>query len=174
MTGQFDRSWLVNACGSVGMIGGSTGAIATAALAAGVMMPALGKAREAAKMTKSMVQLRSVGQAYQIYANANNDTFPKDTQDLIAQRYITRELLDSPEGDAPDGQDYWFDTSGLKLSAVQDSTHRVMGYDRAMLSTGKNVNVLFYDGHVETMPSSAFRQLILKQPNAGVNFKLPD
>src|SRR4051812_28359175 len=49
------------------------------ALLISVLLPALGKAREAANRTKCLSNLRQIGMAMQMYANANKDQIPIGT-----------------------------------------------------------------------------------------------
>src|SRR5436305_10029542 len=44
-----------------------------------VLLPALGKARESANRTKCLSNLRQIGMAMQMYANANKDQIPIGT-----------------------------------------------------------------------------------------------
>src|SRR2546430_772387 len=44
-----------------------------------VLLPALGKAREASNKTKCLSNLRQIGMAIQMYANANKDQIPLGT-----------------------------------------------------------------------------------------------
>lgn len=172
-TGQWDRSMLVNACGTVGMIGGSPAAIGVAALMAGVTLPALHKAREAAVDVKAAAQLRQIGTAMMVYAADNKDALPKSTQVLIDQNILFPEILDSPAGDADQGPDFWVDSSGVRLGSIQNPMRRILGYDRAMYDQRRSVNVLYADGHVEKLTFDAFNQAVQDVANQGVDFALP-
>lgn len=48
----------------------------------GILLPALSKAREQANTTKCMSALRSIGQAFHLYANEHKDAWPVVRQDL--------------------------------------------------------------------------------------------
>jgi len=171
---QGDRSALVNLCGGLGMMGGSTGTVAVAALAAGVMLPALGKARENAQELKAATQLRQIGMAIQVYAAEHDDALPPDLKTMIDQNFFTEELLQSPSGPAPDGgADFWINLKIKKLDDAKFSSKHVMGYDRVMYASGETVNVLFFDGHVEKIPTHEFDALIAAAPNEGTDFDLP-
>jgi prepilin-type N-terminal cleavage/methylation domain-containing protein len=50
--------------------------IAIIALLIGILIPALGKAREGARTTKCLTQVRAMGQAFAFYANDAKDWFP--------------------------------------------------------------------------------------------------
>jgi hypothetical protein len=174
VTGQSDRSALVNACGSVGMIGSSMGGVAGVALMTGILLPALGKARESAKQVKSAAQLRGISMAIMTYAADNADKLPASMDELIQKEFITADLLDSPVGPAADGgDDYWLNLSVKKLADVKNPTDKILGYDRAMYAKGDMVAVVFFDGHVQQVAVWQFQQLIQEEPNAGTDFDLP-
>lgn len=166
---QCDRSWLVNLAGGFGLIGGSTGAIAATAMLTGIMVPALGKARESAKTTKSSVQLRAIAMAMMTYARENDDRMPESLDVLLERDFLTAEILRSPLGPAPDGDDYWINTRAKNDS----NSRRVLGYDRAMYANGDNVAVAFFDGHVEILTPWEFEERLDDETNAGTDFNLP-
>jgi hypothetical protein len=170
--GRFDRSWLVLGTGTAGMIGGVQG-LAMTALAAGVTLPALGKARENATVMKSQVQLRSLYSAIAVYTADNHDRLPESVDVLIQENYITRDLLISPFGPMWDGDDFIVNLSLQRFSDSRRPDQQVLAYDRAMYATRGRTTVLYYDGHIEQMAAADFRRLIEEPPNASVEFMLP-
>jgi prepilin-type processing-associated H-X9-DG protein len=166
---QLDRSLLVNLAGGFGIIGGSSGTIATTALMTGLLLPALTKARESAKEAKSAAQLRGISMAMMTYAAENDDRMPASMEDLLQAGYLTDDMLQSPVGPAPEGDDYWISIGGQNDSDAE----RVLGYDRAMFAHGDKVAVVFFDGHVEIMDVFEFEELLEREPNAGKDFDLP-
>ncbi len=50
--------------------------VAIVGLLAGVLIPSLARARAQARMVVCATNLRAIGQAWEMYLNANNDTFP--------------------------------------------------------------------------------------------------
>ena len=173
VTGQCDRSVLVNMCGGIGVFGGSSTVVA-AAVAAGVVMPAIGKAREAAVATRSMASLKNISIGMMTYGAEFNDAVPPSAQTLVDKDYIPADLLHSPVGPVPDGKgDFFFNLNIKKFSDSKNPNRHVLGYDRALLAKKGKAVVVFYDGHVEQMDADQFQHLISQPPNAGVDFKLP-
>jgi hypothetical protein len=174
MTSQYDRSTLVNGCAVAGMFGGYTG-IAAAALAAGVTLPAVGKARDQAQISRSMVNLKQISTAIYTYGAEFDDAMPQTTEVLVKNGYIPRDLFDSPFGPMHDGGgDYFFNLAAVKrLSESRFPDRHVLGYDRALYQAQGRTVVVFYDGHIQQMDSSEFQELIAEAPNAGVDFKVP-
>src|SRR5689334_10614346 len=55
--------------------------IAIIAVLMGILVPVLGKAREAARQAQCMSNLRSIGQGFRVYANLSRDFLPIDGPD---------------------------------------------------------------------------------------------
>ena len=173
-TCQMDRSMLVNACGAAGSLGGPLGAVVVGSMAAGVMLPALAKARESAKSLKSSTQVRQIIMSAMAYAADKNDQLPANVDALIEAQFITPDLLNSPFGPVPDGgRDYWMLATDKPLSQFQDPARTIFAYDRAMYVQGGTVAVGFLDGHAELLEAWDFRQRIDQEPNAGIDFDIP-
>lgn len=172
IVGQADRSWTANLCGGLGLLGRAQTAMA--AMSAGLLLPALGKARSRAKQAKSGAQLRVMSQAYMIFAAENNDKLPTDLEMLVEEGYTTAEMLESPFGPCPDGgPDYWFDLSGVTMASIERPDRRITGYDRAAYLTTGESSVLFFDGHVEIVDLYELELLMEDEANAGIDFALP-
>jgi hypothetical protein len=174
MTSQGDRSFLVNASGAVGAIGGAYGVIAAGALMTGITLPALNQARDSAQMVKSATQLRQISTAMMTYAANHDDQMPASAQALIDGQYFTPDLLTSPFGPAHDGEgDFWIDFSAPMIATIRDPSRRVLGYDRAAFMMRGETSVVFFDGHAQHMPAWQLLDLIAEEPNQGIDFNLP-
>jgi prepilin-type processing-associated H-X9-DG protein len=170
---QSDRSALVNACGIIGMLGGSTGAVAVAAIGAGVMLPALRKARENAERVKRAAQYQELGMGVMMFAVEHDDRVPESVEELIREGYLTPESLLSPLGGAPDGgPDLWLNSEIGRLSSVRRPDRHILAYDRAMLLAGSDtVVVLFVDGHVEMQAPHELKALMMEAHHDGTDFE---
>ncbi|MHC4992971.1 MAG: hypothetical protein ACYTGC_18510, partial [Planctomycetota bacterium] len=172
-TFQMDRSVLVNVSGGLGLIGQSGTTLAMGALAGGVLLPSIAKAREQARVTMSSAQVRQLSMAMMTYAAEHDDAAP-DSFDAL-RPYFHPALLNSPYGPVSDGRgDYWMNATVPRLSACRFPAKQIAFYDRAMYESAPKVAVGFYDGHVETMDTWALEALMAEEPNAGTDFDLPD
>ncbi|NLX07152.1 MAG: DUF1559 domain-containing protein [Phycisphaerae bacterium] len=163
MAPSLDYSWL-DAQGlrsrTIGAFGGGSSPlslVAVAGVGTAVALPALSRARETARRSVSMSNLRQIGIAMMMYANDFEDQLPPDLEALVANRYVTKEVFSSPlKPEAFDGPSYVY-TGPRKLSEVPDVTHEILAHENpAYLSEG--TNVLFADSHVEWMKPDEFRQ----------------
>ncbi|MEM7228710.1 MAG: hypothetical protein AAF432_07840 [Planctomycetota bacterium] len=169
VTAQGDRSALVNLCATAGVLTGSSGlaAIAAVGLGAGIMLPAVEKARTQARATQSMSMLRNVAVASATYAAEWNDKIPANVNELHPYLGFSFNEMSSPYGPAWDGgPDYWFDASGGTYSAIKFPSRQIMSYDRAMYLLGDDIAVGFADGHVELLSTFEFEQKLHEECNS--------
>ncbi len=131
----------------------SLGAVAGAAVGAGVMMPALHRTRKQAKHAVSMSNLKQLGLALMIYADEHDGKLP-DSIEQARQYYRDSKILDSPQKPAGfDGPSYIY-VKGHSLEAELPS-RMVLAYENPEYLDDK-VPVLFLDGHVEKMSRDRF------------------
>lgn len=116
-------------------------------MCAGIMLPALGKARLNANQLKSGIQLRAIGSALHTYSQSYDQAFPEVGAD-ITQRLVSdapAELFVSPfVGDGSPIVSYLYcagQTNALDADTV------LMFENPAINRVG--INVLYQDGHVE-------------------------
>lgn len=129
--------------GGIGMLAG----VFWLVMSAGILLPALGKARLNANQLKSGTQLRAIGSALHSYSQSYNQAFPEVGAD-ITQRLVSdapAELFDSPFVDQGSPTvSYLYcagQTNGLNASTI------LMFENPAINRVG--INVLYQDGHVE-------------------------
>ncbi len=139
-----------------GAILGGVGTLATPMLAilAGIMLPALGAAREKARTVQCMSNLRQIGVACIVYANENGNRLPPDLSSLsscgVAAPVLTCTSDPQKAGAQPGYSSYQYFGRGMTLSAVKNPSLTVLACERG--GNHRNaVNILFADSHVETL-----------------------
>jgi hypothetical protein len=138
------------------------------ALAAGVLLPALGKAQERANELMAATQVRSVAQAIIIYSGDNDDQFPDSMEILIDQGIIFEDILESPFGPAADGGDDVVIRLGLDLEEHMFDARCVIAIDRAMVLNGSEfIPVAFADSHVEAVDVERLSEIFSWPQNKG-------
>jgi prepilin-type processing-associated H-X9-DG protein len=160
-----DASVAVAAAAAIGSVA-DLQALLAPALGAGVLLPAIGKARETATQLKSATQVRSVVQGALVYASNNDDRPPASLEVLLEEGILTEEVLVSPYGPAPDGGPSiaYRATDWLSFDARE-----ILVIDRAMMFEGRGVaNVGFADGHVETLSYAELAPHLELRQNQGV------
>jgi hypothetical protein len=127
-------------------------------LSVGVLLPALGAARQSARQLKSATQMRNVGQALILYAQANQDWYPEPGADwtarLLKDGSITADVLTAPE-DPPGTMSYYY-LPGYK---AQFDSKRVILVERPGLRRNGG-NVFFDDGHVDFLGAEDYQRLL--------------
>ncbi len=127
--------------------------VAGASIGAGVLLPALARARDQARRAASMSNLKQIGLGSLMYANEHDNKLPDDLKAI--QPYQTNpKVLDSPRKPKDfAGPSYIY----LPGQSTSSDAHNIVVYENpAFCQDG--VDVLFLDGHVEFMKPDAFRR----------------
>ncbi|MGE5295199.1 MAG: DUF1559 domain-containing protein [Solirubrobacterales bacterium] len=128
-------------------------AVAGGAVGAGVALPALAKAREQARITVDMSNLKQIGLALHMYAQDNNGKFPSDLQN--AEKYYgNAKILVSPRKPR--------DFEGPSYLYVPDQNEtgnsgNIVAYENPDFA-GEDIVALFLDGHVERLTPDRFQE----------------
>lgn len=84
--------------------------IAIIGILAGLLLPALNRARKRAQNIKCTANLKGIGQALALYSDTGTKPFPADFRALIDGNFLVNELIQCPvegdDGDATGDDDY--------------------------------------------------------------------
>ena len=118
---------------------------------AGVLLPALGQARSAARHLKSQSQLSQIGMALHTYAMDNKEAFPEtdsDWQDRLVPAYVpSAGVFGIPGSDAANPAKYIY-IPGYVMNKLQDPSRTVLVYESSTNPWKNRVALLYADGHV--------------------------
>lgn len=135
------------------------GAVVPTSILAGMLLPALGQAREKARSVNCMGNLKQIGLGVILYADEANGKLPDDFQQLVEKGYLTDGAIWGCPGaknpaKAAANSDYIYVGAGLKLGDVTNPTNTVIAYDKPGNHGRKMINVLFLDGHVQSVKAT--------------------
>jgi len=135
----------------------SLGAVAGGAIGAGIMMPALARARQQARNTVSMNNLKQLGLAVIMYADDHDGKLP-DSFEQAKEYYGDSKVLESPHKPKGfDGPSYIY-VSGHSMN-TESSGMQIVAYENPEYCKN-TINALFLDGHVERMQPDRFRETL--------------
>ncbi|MFP4057134.1 MAG: hypothetical protein ACLF0G_09725 [Candidatus Brocadiia bacterium] len=143
--------------------------VAVTAILAGMLLPALARARTEARIIRDRNQLNHIARACATYLNEHGDNrrYPTGLRELVEKELLPRDLLVSPlDRDPPKLPD---GTPCSYVSCFEKYPDRVfldnfppnamMAWDRVPFVRGQR-NVLFFDSHVERVDEARFQELL--------------
>jgi prepilin-type processing-associated H-X9-DG protein len=145
--------------------------LGVAGIAAGMLLPALGRARTEARAVRDMNNLRQIGMACATYLNeqGGNRNFPPGLaalweEELIVDPGVLISPLDVPDPPKlPDGPPCSYQSAFDKYPKRQFRDdfppNTIMAWDREPFIRGER-NVLFFDAHVERVNEARFQRLL--------------
>jgi len=144
--------------------GSPTVMVAGGAIGAGMLLPALARAREQARRTVDMSNLRQIGMAIMMYLNQRGK-MPESLQELVELQQLTADVLKSPRDKTPAGGavPISFRYVGPLPEKIM-SPNTIIAYDKPGLSP-KGRNALFFDMHVEWIDARQFRGRLARSLN---------
>jgi len=148
--------------------------IAVLFMSAGILLPALGKARDSARQVKSSTQLRQIDLALANYANDNNGWFPPagaDWQSLIA--VPSPGVFVSPRDEHATAADSYIYIPGFNLGKINNPGDAVIVYENPKYVTHGTISVGYADGHVVQISPDALKSWLNAMEKPGDEPKPP-
>jgi prepilin-type processing-associated H-X9-DG protein len=144
--------------------------IGTTAVLAGMLLPALGRARHEARKVKSMSNLSQIAKASMLWLlkHGGNEFYPPSLKELVDRGIIgDPRVFIHPAGHTKlkPGQfvsdyDSLMDRVGKKIAEKDVTAGTPMAWEKRPFAGGRNV--AFFDGHVEWMTEGQFQRLMKK------------
>lgn len=149
-------------------------------LAISVILPSLGRAREPAKRVMCATNLRQIGQACALYAQANGGQYPDSFERVLITEDISAEVFCCPSADSekaigpttralladfrkPGRCSYIYLGAGLREPIDPKA---VIAYEPLADHDNDGINVLYGDGTVDFLPTDKAKALIATLPPA--------
>jgi len=147
------------------------GGIATTAILAGMLLPALGRARGEARKVRSASNMKQIAKAAQLWLlkHGGNTTYPPSLKALMDKEIIGEpKLFIHPsssrkprKGEFYSDYDSILDMVGRQLTEAEAPMNLPLAWEKRNFS-GDGRNVVFFDSHVEFMPEPRFRLLMVR------------
>ena len=135
----------------------SLGAVAGVGIGAGVLMPALARARQQARYTVSMTNLKQLGLAVIMYADEHDGKLP-DNFEQAKEYHKESKILESPLKPKDFAGPSYIYVSGHSMKA-ESPARQIIAYENPGYCQD-TINALFLDGHVEKMKKYSFLEML--------------
>jgi len=135
----------------------SLGAAAGGAVGAGILMPALARARQQARQVVSMTNLKQLGLAVIMYADDHDGKLP-DSFEQAKKYYSDSKVLESPLKPRDFAGPSYIYVSGHSMKS-EYAARQIVAYENPEYCQD-TINTLFLDGHVERMQNDRFLETL--------------
>ena len=144
------------------------GMVQTTGMLAGMLLPALSRARGEARKAVCKSNLKQVGLAVAMFRNDHDDLMPERLDDLYDEYLTARKILKCPNAPKAAGVEGDLLSSYRYVGSLPATTDpaAVVAYDKAGNHGTEWRNALFYDGHVEWIPEAQFKQRLQQSLSA--------
>lgn len=143
--------------------------IVTLATMTSVLLPSLSRARELAKRTVCMSNIRGVGMGCWIYANDHKDEFPKELNELVKLGMVTPAQFVCPSAGTTeqDAENYLNGRGSVGWTYISGQNSRsdvrnVLMFESLSHHDGEGGGVLFIDSHVQFMKPAELREAVVE------------
>ena len=166
--------------GSKALASDSNLGVATTAMGVSILLPALNRAKAAARRVACASNLRQMSMAAIMYANDNNGQFPQDFAQMLPYvkeprvflcpatgRTVPAEVAaGAPEQKAKwvnENADYVYLGAKQRLEGPGQPATTILIYEKLENHRGEGINIAFADGHVEWLMMPQAKEMIEKQ-----------
>lgn len=153
-----------------------------------ILLPSLGRAREAANRVKCKANMQMLGQAMIMYANSNGDHFPDKLEDVLqADPTLPPGAFVCPSDDKSPPSNSSIQTEAHEIASGQHCSYIYVGegltasspsnavllYDAPADHQNEGMNVLFVDGHAEWVGKAEAQSILSQQASGDRPIKVP-
>lgn len=133
-------------------------------LSIGILLPALGKARQSARQLKSSVQLRQIDLALVSYAADNKGWLPEagaDWQSRLKAYVVDPGTFISPRSETATAADSYIYIPGFNTDKSVNPSRAIVAYENpAHVPSRMVVSVAYLDGHVEAIAAADLQRTL--------------
>jgi hypothetical protein len=138
------------------------------AIGAGLLLPALQRAREQARRAKSLSNLKQIGLGMKQYALDNNEVFPEKLSVLYPDYMSALSVFKHPSSRNPqiskaEDIDKFADYEIFPGLTEADPSDFIIAYEKEGLSHGEGRHVVYLDGSARWMNEESFEKAIKEQ-----------
>ena len=156
-----------------GIVTGALSLLTVPVLMLGILLPALGKARQVAREVVVQTQIRAIDQTLLAYAVSNKDTFPEpgaDWQARLKAAGLDASLLVSPRAEPRSATDSFVYVPGFNLKEIKDPTKALLVYENPKYVLHGRVSFGYADGHVDLVPVADVQRVLnaAEKPGGGM------